>query len=320
MSELRHDALHDTWVIIAPSRGRRPRDVRLRAEPETGAACPFCPGNEAETPPEVLVTGRPTGAPADSPPWRVRVCPNRYAAVAGKTGRHEVVVLSPDHRRGLADLPVSHVAEILTAVRDRCAELEKSATPRSVLFFLNSGPGAGASLSHPHGQILATPVIPAVLRTELAAIAARRREHGDCLLCRAVDDAVADGRVVASCEQGTVLTPRASRFSWEMLIVPAAHRTSVIAATAEELSGVAGLLRVATRALRTVADDPAYNLVLHTAPPGSEDFHWHLELMPRLAPLAGFETGTGFHINPLPPEQAAEALRGAVDVEREDAT
>ena len=318
MSELQRDVLHDSWVIIAPGRGDRPRDVRLRVEPEVGTSCPFCAGCEVETPPEVLVVGRPAGAPANGSQWRVRIFPNRYPAVDGAEGRHEVVVLSPDHMRGPADLSTAHLAEVLAAVRERCVALERAPESRSVLFFLNSGPGAGATLLHPHGQLLATPVVPAVLRTELAAIAARRHEHGDCLVCGMVEDAKADGRVVTADAHGTVLTPRASRFCWEMLLVPRIHRTSVTGATADELVGVAGLLRTACRALRTAADDPAYNLVLHTAPPGAEEFHWHLELMPRLAPLAGFETGTGFHINPLRPALAAEGLRLAVQAARED--
>jgi len=305
VSELRHDLLHQTWVILAPGRGDRPRDVQLRPEPAVAGPCPFCPGQEAQTPAEVLATGRPDGAPANGPPWRVRVFPNRYPAVAGAAGRHEVVVLSPDHDRGLADLTGRQVAEVLAAVRTRMGELERRPDLAAVTFFLNSGAGAGASLSHPHGQLLATPAVPAVLRAELGAMASWRRERNECLLCAA--PAAAD--VVAAEPLALALAPRASRFAWETLLMPRRHEARVTAATDAELDAVASLLVRLAAALRAAAGDPAYNLVLHTAPPGSEDFHWHLELMPRLAPLAGFEAGTGFFINPVDPAHAAAALR-----------
>ena len=117
MSELRRDHLHDTWVIAAPERGARPQDVRLQSVPAGEAPCPFCPGNESQTPPEILATGRRAGAPADGPAWRVRIFPNRYPAVTGTEGRHEVVVLSPDHTRELADLTADEAAELLEAVQ-----------------------------------------------------------------------------------------------------------------------------------------------------------------------------------------------------------
>ena len=305
MSELRHDDLHRTWVILAPGRGDRPRDVALRTVPSAGGPCPFCPGLEAQTPPEVLATGRPPGRPADAPPWRVRVFPNRYPAVDGVAGRHEVVVLSPHHRRDLPDLSADHVAEVLAAVQARMAALEARAELAAVTFFLNSGAGAGATLSHPHGQLLATPAVPAVLGAELAAMEAWRREHGACLLC----GGPADAEVVAAEPLAVAVAPHASRFAWETLLMPRRHEARFTAATAAELHAVADLLVRVTAALRAAAGDPAYNLVLHSAPPASEDFHWHLEVMPRLAPLAGFEAGTGFYINPVDPARAAAALR-----------
>jgi UDPglucose--hexose-1-phosphate uridylyltransferase len=309
VSELRHDRLHQTWVVIAPGRGARPRDILLRSESAAEGACPFCPGQEHETPPEVLATGRPAGGLPNTPPWRVRVFPNRYPAVTGAAGRHEVVVLSPRHDDALADLAPAELREFLAVARDRVDQLERDGRLRAVTVFLNSGAGAGASLSHPHGQILATPEIPAVLRAEVAAHAQQRAVHGDCLLCDLAEEARRDGRVVHEDDAAVTFAPRASRFSWEMHIAPRRCRARLADASADELDAVAIHLGAACRALRAAAADPAYNLVLHTSPSPGEDFHWHVELMPRLAPLAGFEAGTGFFINPVAPEDAARMLR-----------
>jgi UDPglucose--hexose-1-phosphate uridylyltransferase len=315
--------LHDTWVIHAPDRGGRPRDVRLREEPSLDGPCPFCPGQEHQTPPEILALGRPPGAAPGRPPWRVRVFGNRYPAVTGAQGLHEVVVLSPAHERGLADLDPDAVAEVLAAVRTRMAALAARDDLAAVTFFLNAGAGAGASLSHPHGQLLATPVVPAVLRAEVAAQAAWRRAHGGCLVCHlagvtapafgAAADREPAGHPVAATAHAVAVAPVASRFAWEVLLAPRQHAAHFAAASDGELASLARLLTGVCRALRAAAGDPPYNLVLHTAPVGGEDFHWHLELMPRLAPLAGFEAGTGFFINPVDPATAAAELRARLN-------
>jgi UDPglucose--hexose-1-phosphate uridylyltransferase len=319
MDSLRYDRLHDTWVIVAPDRSRRPSDLRLQTVSNTGMTCPFCPGNEHETPPEILATGREPPAAADQPPWRVRVFPNRFPALTGPDGRHEVVVITPDHDRDLARCSPAEVAEILTAIQTRVRALQRDAEIAAVSFFLNAGAGAGASLSHPHGQLLATRVVPAVLRTELAAFAAWRQEHDACLICAASAAAADEQRLIAADADALLYAPWAGRFAWEMHVLPRRHQGDFGAASEAELAAVGGLLRAACRALQAVVPQPAYNLVLHTAPAAVQDFHWHLELLPRLAPLAGFETGTGFFINPVAPEDAAAELRRAVhQAQRED--
>lgn len=318
MSGLRHDPLHDTWVIIAPERSRRPSDQHLQSVARPGTLCPFCPGHEDQTPPEVLATGRgPQDAP-DRPPWRVRAFPNRYPAVTGPGGRHEVVVFSPDHARDLDQLPVAQIAEILTVIQRRIVTLSEDPRTEAIIVFQNAGAGAGASLAHPHGQILATPVVPSILRTEVAACAAWRRQQGGCLLCDQATAAAGEGLLIAANDHAQLWTPSGSRFAYEMLLAPRRHQAGIEGAAAAELESVAALLSVACRALQTVGERVAYNLVLHIAPRSVEDFHWHLELLPRLAPLAGFETGTGFFINPVRPEDAAEVLsRAALNARRE---
>jgi UDPglucose--hexose-1-phosphate uridylyltransferase len=257
-------------------------------------------------------------AVGDEADWRVRIVNNRYPAVAGDTGQHDVVVLTPHHDRPLADLDPTAVAEALGAIQIRFRQLDADPDHRAALFFVNVGAGAGASLSHPHGQILATPVVPAVLRTEVAAQVARRRDRGTCLVCDLHARARQEGRQILATEEAAVFVPYASRFSFEMVVLPAAHAPRFTDAGPATLAAVASALVAACGALRAAADDPPYNLVLHSAPRGVQDFHWHLELLPRLTPLAGFETGTGFHINPFLPEAAAEALRHAVAATGED--
>lgn len=311
MSDLRQDPLHDTWVIIAPERSGRPRDQHLQCVADPGTVCPFCPGHEDQTPPEILATGRRPHDRRDGPPWRVRVCPNRYPAVSGAGCHHEVVVFTPDHDRDLARLSVAEITEILAVIRARVIALAADPQVAAVIAFQNAGAGAGASLAHPHGQILATPVVPAILRTELAACTRWRRRHGTCLVCDLVQAARDEDRVLAVSEGAVLLAPRASRFAYEMLLSPRRHEPTIAAAVDADLAAMAALLSAACRSLQQLRGTVAYNLVLHTAPRSVEDFHWHLELLPRLAPLAGFETGTGFFINPVDPVNAARELRAA---------
>jgi UDPglucose--hexose-1-phosphate uridylyltransferase len=319
---LRHDILHDTWVIIAPQRGQRPIDQRLHTVAEIDQPCPFCPGSEHETPPAILTVAddRPH-LPEGSRPgertrpvlhhsdWRIRVFPNRYPAVTGSDGRHEVVVVTAHHEHELADLGVEALAEVLESVQARVLALQADPQIAAVLFFLNAGAGAGASLAHTHGQILATSVVPAILRTECMVSEAWRKEHQTCLICDLADRARQDERMIAEDDDALLFAPHASRFAWEMMILPRQHQARYSAAGRRELAAAARMLDAACRALRAMPGRPAYNLVLHTAPAGVQDFHWHLELLPRLSPLAGFETGAGFFINPVRPHDAAAMLR-----------
>lgn len=310
LNGLRYDTLHDTWVIIAPGREQRPSDQRMQTVLDPEQRCPFCPGAEDQTPPAILTVD--AGSSTAQPPWRVRVVPNRFPAVSGSDGRHEVVIVTADHDRDLADLQQHEIAEVLEAVQARVRALEAGAESASVLFFLNAGAGAGASLAHAHGQILATPVVPGILRTEINAVAAWRREQASCLLCTMAAAAQREGRLIAEDPDALLFAPLASRFAWEMLIMPRAHEAHFGASSQRVLFATAGLLGAACRTLRAVQGRTAYNLVLHMAPRAVQDFHWHLELLPRLSPLAGFETGAGFFINPVRPEDAAAALRRAL--------
>lgn len=316
MPDLRRDHLHRTWVIVAPDRAGRPRDSVVTIDDAVGADCPFCLGREGETPPEVMATGRPAGAPADRPPWRVRVVPNRYPALQPPRGHHEVIIATADHDRSLADLTVAEAAEFLEVGRQRVEQLSRQPAIAAVSFFVNVGAAAGASLRHLHGQVLALPMVPPVLASELEAVEQWRREHGQCLLCAAADAAARGGLLLARRPGALARCPQPSRHAWEVCLQPAAHQGRFVDAGPDVLHDLAELLVLICGALKHAAGDPAYNLVLHEGPTARHDFHWHLELTPRLAALAGFETGSGCHINSLPPEDAASGLRRHIEAEQ----
>jgi UDPglucose--hexose-1-phosphate uridylyltransferase len=356
MSSLRQDSLTGRWVIVAPRRHGRPNEFRAgpSRKPERISRpenCPFCPGQEHKTPPEVLATERPVSASADSPGWRVRVVPNLYPAVRtspdetglGPTsnlfpngpaqGGHEVVVCCPGHDEDLGDLAVDHLAEIFTAVRRRVAVLgQENLSSRYVLVFGNKGPESGATLSHPHLQIISTPVVPALVVDKVEHFVEHHRAGGSCLLCESLAEEKAAGtRIIAENETWVALAPWASRFAGEMRLIPRAHGPGLPDASEKELTGLAELMGLCLRRLNHFAPGADYNLVIHSAPLAADGrsgygnerldqictdcadmkdvFHWHVEILPRLSRLAGFEAGTGFAINSLPPEEAAANLR-----------
>ncbi len=339
MSQWRQDPLSGRWVIVAAGRGRRPNEFRLaRRESADPAGCPFCPGREDRTTPEIAAVGRPAGGLADGPGWRLRCFPNMYPALGPEPaptaptapadglvarpglGRHEVVVYSPDHAAGPATVGAAGLADLLRLLRERTVALAADPGHRYVLAFVNHGPEAGATLAHPHGQIIATPVVPETVAAKRTRFLAHRAAaDGRCLLCSlAADEERRGERLVCAGDHGVVLTPWASRLPYEMLLVPRRHAADLTDCGDAELEGLAALLHEALRGLERIHPDPPLNLVLHGAPlvrePGDEAaaaaFHWHLEVVPRLTRLAGFEAGTGFFITAVPPETAARRLRG----------
>ena len=350
MSHLRQDPLTGRWVIMSSGRRNRPNEYPLRKdEGALPTDCPFCPGREAMTTNEVLALGRPDGAPADSPGWRLRVFPNLYPALTPTgtddsfdgpvglgefpelfvqdpgVGAHEIIAYSPDHRASLGTLPTEDLAELLMVLQRRYAALAENPKHRYILQFVNHGAEAGATLSHPHLQILATPMVPAVVSEKLERMDRHRIEPGRCLVCDLLAAEKSNGdRVIAENGGWTALAPWASRFPWEMILIPRRHQGSILAAASEELSQLADLLGEVLGRLDALHGNPPLNVIFHGAPlvigdrneyfaegPAAPDgFHWHVEICPRLARLAGFETGTGFAINSVFPEEAARRLRG----------
>jgi UDPglucose--hexose-1-phosphate uridylyltransferase len=327
MSELRTDPFTGRWVVIADERSRRPLPVAppARLPPSDPADCPFCPGNEARTGPAIAERGHGE--------HRVRVVANRYPAlrveesgavfgvppVEGRTGlgAHEVVIETPTHDAVFADLPDAALASVLAAWRQRTDDLLHDVRLNHVLIYKNHEAAAGATLSHPHSQVVATPIVPPLPALKYARAEEHHAESGRCLYCDVLAEETRTGdRVVA--ERGRVLcvAPFASRVPFELMLLPSAHSARFERSSDEDLSDLASLLGTMLRRLRVSLEDPAYTLVLHTAARDTPDaaFHWHLEIVPRLVPLAGFEWGTGTYINPTRPEEAAAALRALVDV------
>jgi UDPglucose--hexose-1-phosphate uridylyltransferase len=290
-TELRRDPLSGRLVVIAPGRARRPGAWNVR-EPEAGAAgpdaCPFCEGNEAQTPPETHALGE-AGRTPDSPGWRVRVVPNLYPAFP----RHEVVVHTPRHALSLGDLSPGELANVAEAWSERAEALRAEGIPH-VQALVNEGRAAGASLLHTHSQLVGLPSEPPV--------AALEDDAGGCRLCDLIASERADGRRRVLERDGVVvLASYAGRLPYELLVAPTAHERDAFAS--EWLGTALTLAGDAIGRLVSLEGRVPLNAWLHGGG------HWHLEILPRLSILAGLELGTGIYVNTLAPEDAAERLR-----------
>ncbi len=330
MPEFRKDPITGRWVIIATDRARRPSDFsREQVVIRGGRYCPFCPGHEEKTPPEILAY-RQSGGP-NQPGWTLRVVPNKFPALRVEgdfdrqgegvydrmngIGAHEVIIEAPDHHATLAELPEKRVEDVFWAFRDRIVDLKKDRRMQYLLLFKNHGESAGASLEHTHSQLIALPVIPRRVQEELEG-ARRYFEFKDrCIFCDIVRQEVdSPSRVVLETQSFLVICPFASRFPFELWILPRRHQSHFEETDPPTMANLAWVMRVLLRKLDRVLERPAYNFIIHTSPvqePPKEHYHWHIELTPRLTRIAGFEWGTGFYINPTPPEEAARFLREA---------
>ncbi len=297
---LRRNALSGKWTAITAARGVRPSDLG-----GSSAVCPFCEGNEALTPPELDAFRDDASAP-DEPGWRVRVVPNKYPALAPPQGRSEVIAHSPQHDDDLEQLPAAQVTDVVRMYQRRLAASE-AAGDAAATIILNRGREAGASLAHPHSQLFGTPIVPPLLQAELERFAAYEQEWGGCLLCSLWRAA---GERLVFEDDLVAWTPDASRFGYELWLAPREHQESFGLAAAPV---VARALQRALRALNTVIGSGALNYWLHTAPfAGHGPYHWHIEIAPKTAVLAGFELGTDITVNVVDPLEAAALLRAAL--------
>jgi UDPglucose--hexose-1-phosphate uridylyltransferase len=339
MSELRWDPLKQHWVIIATDRGRRPRDFLVEPENSQMTSCPFCYGNEDKTSGEIFAI-RPSGPP-NSPNWQVRVIPNKYPALRVEgvlnnrayglydcmngIGAHEIIVETPDHERGLADLTTAEITNVLIAYRSRYLDLRRDMRLRYMVIFKNHGSRAGATLSHAHSQLIAVPLTPPVAATELKICREFYASKERCIFCDLIAFELASGeRVVKEFANYVILTPYAACFPFELRLYPKRHAHDFALMNDGQMAELAVAMKDMLCRLKGVLKDPPYNFILHTAPPLQQrlgkpdywssieyDYHWHIELVPRLTQIAGFEWGTGFYINPTSPEDAATFLREA---------
>jgi len=330
MPELRRDPVVGRWVIIATERARRPSSFdHVPAPSRSDGLCPFCPGHEDKTPGEVYAAGRPHGAPVNGPGWKVRVVPNRFPALKiegdldrqaegiydrmNGIGAHEVVIETSDHTRMLEGQSQGEILEVLMALRARVLDLRNDQRFRYIVLFKNHGAAAGATLEHPHSQLIALPIVPRQVLSELEGARRHFELKERCIYCDIVGQERKDRtRLVYENDEFVVLAPWAPRSPFETWVVPRRHESSFEAEPRERLSLCAQALGTALRRISTALGNPPYNFMIHSNPlrdAPSPSYHWHVEIMPALTHQAGFEWGSGFHINPVPPEEAAEFLR-----------
>ena len=332
MPELRKDPVLGRWIIIAEERGKRPSDFIIKDTRAEGGFCPLCPGNEQTTPREVLVYGRDSGRPPNSGDWQLRVVPNKYPAlvIEGKLdkqgeglydkmngiGAHEVVIESPGHEDVFATLELPQMLLTFKAFRSRIIDLSKDPRFKYVLVFKNFGSGAGASLEHSHSQIVALPILPRKLVSELEGCKRYYRFKERCIFCDIIRQEIEqEKRLVCENEHFVTVTPFAPRTPFEMWLLPRRHKSSYIDMNTEEMQSLTQLFSETLCRLNACIPNVPYNFILHTQPLRDkplEHFHWHFEIVPKLTSIAGFEWGSGFYINPVSPEEACRYLKAAV--------
>ena len=328
LPELRKDYVTDTWVVFSPTRAKRPGDFRIQGRTTDPAKCPFCIGHEHMTPPEILAY-RKNGTP-NSPDWWIRCIPNAFPAlqIEGEVhrrvtqlfhsvngiGAHEVIVEAPSHTIHLSDVSDFQMQEVITAYKQRYIDLTRDKRFKYILIFKNHGERAGASISHPHSQLIATPIVPRRIMEEVTA-AERFYEStgGSCLYCEIIETELEEQkRIVSENDAFVALSPYAARFPFETWILPKGHEMAFEDITDAERTPLAQMMKDVLGRLYHVLDDPPFNYYIHTSPCERKElkYHWHFEITPRLTEIAGFERGTGFYINPVMPEDAATILRG----------
>ena len=324
MPEYRHNPLTGRMVIVAEERAARPHQFDITDKPYKDV-CPFCEGNESLTPSETTAFRRNDSAP-NSPGWRVRVVPNKYPAVLPDdprgAGLHEVIIDTPRHILSISELTLSEVADMLAMYRLRLQALRADARWTYVLIFKNVGAAAGASLPHSHSQLVAMPFLPPSLSQMLNRAGKYTRKHQRCFWCDHLQSEIRTGeRIVEETPHFVLLCPFVSRFAGEIEIYPKIHESGFDQVDASLLGELSELFRRAIvrleKAVFWMKEPLSYNIVLHTEPfcfdgDTSSSFHWHFSILPSLARAAGFEWGTGLHINPISPEQAAQRLRDAL--------
>ncbi len=341
-NEMRKDYLLDRWVVIATKRKRRPTDFVKETEKKRVGVCPFCPDNEHMTPPAVLVY-----LPFDDgikrerdqnafrhKSWLISCVPNLYPAFtppeseenyelkegslsAQALGHHEILIESPSHEEHPSVARVSQLIHVINAYFDRLKDLSTEPYVKYVSIFRNHGLDAGASLSHPHSQIISTPLIPRVVEEELKASKNFWTENEKCIFCDIMGKEADGPRFIWENETFFVFAPWASVHPFEFWIFPKKHQSTLLNIRHKETEALAEALRVCFGGLKSLLNDPSYNFGFHMAPIGESlnYYHWHLEVYPRLAIWAGFEKSTGIFINVMSPEDAASSMKECVQAE-----
>jgi UDPglucose--hexose-1-phosphate uridylyltransferase len=332
MSELRLNRATKEWIIVATERAKRLHQFHtvLPKEklPPFDPACPFCPGNEKKTPPEIYALRKKNSLP-NRPGWRIRVVDNKYPALYAKekmakitgrffkttsgVGKHEVIIETTRHNQSLANLSLKQTEEVCRVYWRRYRILEKDRRFKLIIIFRNHGLTAGTSLRHPHSQLIALPLVPASIRHLLEEAMRYYDDHGSCVFCDMIGEELAAGqRIIFQNRRFVAFHPFASRTPFETWIVPKNHNAGFGNISRDEVKSMALVLRHVLKKLHEKLGDPDYNLMIRTAPIKDtlEDYyHWYIQILPRLSTPAGFELGSGVYINTTLPEKTAEFIR-----------
>lgn len=330
MPELRKDPIIGRWVIIATERAKRPSDFGAEQEIKKSGFCPFCNGNEDKTPPEVFAL-RHNGSSPDKPGWSVRVVPNKFPALEiegdlnkrgeglydrmNGIGAHEVIIETPNHNASIADLSEDEITNVIKAFKSRILDLKQDHRFKYMLIFKNHGSAAGASLDHTHSQLIALPIVPKRVAEEINGSKTYYLYRERCIFCDIIRQEISAGiRVIAENPHFICIAPFTSRFPFEAWVLPKTHDVYFEDINHEESYSLAKIMKDILTRIKVVLNDPPYNFLIHSSPFYEKDisfYHWHIEIIPKLTKVAGFEWGTGFYINPTPPEEACKFLREA---------
>jgi UDPglucose--hexose-1-phosphate uridylyltransferase len=337
MPQLRRDPITGRWVIIAAERAKRPEDFLTKQEPMVDNGCPFCKGAEDKTPPEIFAIRTP-GTKPNQPGWDVRVVPsiapilriegrlNRHGKgmydFMNGVGAHEVILETPEHIANMADLSPEQIKKVIDAYIYRINDLQKDPRFKYTLVFKNYGHAAGSTMyRHARSQLIATPVNPKLVKEELAGSKKYFDYKNRCIFCDMLrQESDSQERVVLEMEDFVAIAPYASRFPFETWILPKEHSCDFQKLPEDKRIDLARVLKIILAKIKAALGDPPYNYIIHTAPfrigrkagywrTIEEDYHWHIEIIPRLTRVAGFEWGAGVYINPTPPEEAAKYLK-----------
>lgn len=337
-NELRKDYLLDRWVVIATQRKKRPTDFVKAPEKRQEGLCAFDPGNEHMTPPAVLVYLPQNGGIRKDKDrngvrhknWLIRVVPNLYPAFSPPekeeaefeksdftlqkaTGHHEVIVESPQHNEHLGVARMSQAVHVVNAYIDRLRDLSSKPYVKYVSIFRNHGIEAGASLSHAHTQLIATPFVPKTVEEELKASEGAFKRDKQCIFCGIAEKESRSDRFIWESDDFTVFAPWAGVHPFEFWLFPKEHQCCLLDLSQTQVKSLAEALRVSLGGLNSILNDPPYNFGFHQMTTEAfEYYHWHLEVYPRLSIWAGFEKSTGMFINVVSPEDAAKHLQEAM--------
>jgi UDPglucose--hexose-1-phosphate uridylyltransferase len=329
MSELRRDPIGGRWVIVDTDHPHKPEDYEFEAASFKGGTCPFCYGNESMTPPEIEAIRDPH-THANASGWQVRVVPNKFPALqvegdidrrglgmydmSNGVGAHEVLIETPYHQKDICDLLNSEVENFLSMYCRRALDLAKDRRFKYIMVFKNFGAAAGASLEHPHTQIIALPMIPKNALEEIKGAQDFFEYRERCIFCDIIRQETQEAeRVVLENKYFLAFCPFVSRFPFEIWIIPKKHNGYFCHMPQEEMPALAQMLKDIVTKLKKLFPNVSYNYIMHSSPVNgdgsSEGYHWHIEFMPKLTRTAGFEWGSGFYLVATPPELAAKYLR-----------